>query len=75
MKEYPINMIWIYSNTASLSKDNFMPSDHLQTTLADTLNHFPILTGRATEKTKGNMTIHLANEGVVYAEAECLIIL
>jgi hypothetical protein len=48
-----------------------MPSDHLQTTLSDTLNYFPILAGRATEDAKGNATIHLTNEGVLYTEAEC----
>jgi hypothetical protein len=70
-KGFTINMIWIYSNTSNLSKDSFMPSDHLQKTLSDTLNYFPILAGRATEDTKGNVTIHLTNEGVLYTEAEC----
>jgi shikimate O-hydroxycinnamoyltransferase len=67
----PINMIWVYSNTENLSKDNFMPSDYLQTTLSNTLNYFPILAGRLTQDAKGNATIHLTNEGVLYTEAEC----
>ncbi|CAF4922079.1 unnamed protein product, partial [Rotaria sp. Silwood1] len=46
-KIYSVNMIWIYSNTANLSKDDFMPSDQLQATLSNTLNYFPILAGRA----------------------------
>ncbi len=29
------------------------------------------LAGRATEDAKGNATIHLTNEGVLYTEAEC----
>jgi shikimate O-hydroxycinnamoyltransferase len=66
-----INMIWVYSNIENLSKDNFMPSDYLQTTLSNTLNYFPILAGRLTEDTKDNATIHFTNEGVVYTEAEC----
>ncbi|CAF1048193.1 unnamed protein product [Rotaria sordida] len=70
-KPFLVSMIWIYSNTANLSKDDFMPSDQLQITLADTLNYFPILAGRATEDTKGNVTMHLTNEGVLYTEAEC----
>jgi shikimate O-hydroxycinnamoyltransferase len=70
-KLFPIGMIWIYENTENLSKDTFMPSDHLQTTLSDTLNYFPILAGRTTEDAKGNATIHLTNEGVLYTEAEC----
>ncbi|CAF2391034.1 unnamed protein product [Rotaria sp. Silwood2] len=70
-KQFSVNMIWIYSNTANLSKDDFMPSDQLQTTLSNTLNYFPILAGRATEDTKGNVIIHLTNEGVLYTEAEC----
>ncbi|CAF0897882.1 unnamed protein product [Rotaria sp. Silwood1] len=70
-KIYSVNMIWIYSNTANLSKDDFMPSDQLQATLSNTLNYFPILAGRATEDEKGNVTIHLTNEGVLYTEAEC----
>lgn len=67
-----INMLWLYSNTEKLSKDDFMPSQQLQTTLADALNYFPILAGRATEDEKGNTTIHLTNEGVLYTEAECM---
>ncbi|CAF3385015.1 unnamed protein product, partial [Rotaria sp. Silwood2] len=67
-KHYPVSMIWVYSN---LSKDDFMPSDQLQTTLSDTLNYFSILAGRATENTKGNVIMHLTNEGVLYTEAEC----
>ncbi|CAF3769030.1 unnamed protein product [Rotaria sp. Silwood1] len=70
-KGFPVNMIWIYSNTANLSKDDFMPSNQLQATLSNTLNYFPILAGRATEDEKGNVTIHLTNEGVLYTEAEC----
>ncbi|CAF1138202.1 unnamed protein product [Rotaria sp. Silwood1] len=70
-KGFLVNMIWIYSNTANLSKDDFMPSDQLQATLSNTLNYFPILAGRATEDEKGNVTIHLTNEGVLYTEAEC----
>ncbi|CAF4159672.1 unnamed protein product [Rotaria sordida] len=70
-KQFSVSMIWIYSNTTNLSKDDFMPSDQLQITLADTLNYFPILAGRATEDTKGNVTMHLTNEGVLYTEAEC----
>ena len=67
----PINMIWIYSNTENLSRDEFMPSNVLQSTLADTLNYFPILAGRVTEDDKANATVHLTNEGVLYTEAEC----
>ncbi|CAF1511609.1 unnamed protein product [Rotaria sp. Silwood1] len=70
-KQWPTNMIWFYSNTANLSKDNFMPSNHLQTTLSDTLNYFPMLAGRIIEDAKGNVTVHLTNEGVLYTEAEC----
>ncbi|CAF2635123.1 unnamed protein product [Rotaria sp. Silwood2] len=71
-KQTPIRMIWIYSNTANTSKEDFMPAEHLQTTLSDTLNYFPILAGRATEDAKGNVTIHLTNEGILYTEAECM---
>ncbi|CAM4851103.1 unnamed protein product [Rotaria magnacalcarata] len=71
-KQTPIRMIWIYSNTENLSKEDFMPSEHLQTTLSDTLNYFPILAGRATEDAKSNVTMHLTNEGVLYTEAECI---
>lgn len=70
-KHSPIRMLWIYSNTINLSKDEFMPSDRLQTTLSDTLNYFPMLAGRATEDEKGNCIIHLTNDGVLYTEAEC----
>jgi len=70
-KQWPTNMIWFYSNTANLSKDNFMPSNHLQTTLSDTLNYFPMLAGRIIEDAKGNVIVHLTNEGVLYTEAEC----
>ncbi|CAF4440373.1 unnamed protein product, partial [Rotaria sp. Silwood2] len=70
-KHYPVSMIWLYSNDSNLSKDEFMPSDQLQTTLSDILNYFPILAGRATEDNKGNVTMHLTNEGVLYTEAEC----
>ncbi|CAF4615810.1 unnamed protein product [Rotaria sp. Silwood1] len=48
-----------------------MPSDQLQATPSNTLNYFPILAGRTTEDEKGNVTIHLTNEGVLYTEAEC----
>ena len=68
---YPINMMWIYSNSEHLSRDEFMPSNVLQSTLADTLNYFPILAGRITEDEKGNAIVHLTNEGVLYTEAEC----
>ncbi|CAM4756350.1 unnamed protein product [Rotaria magnacalcarata] len=70
-KQFPINMIWIYSNSENLSKEDFLSSDQLKTTLSDTLNYFPILAGRATEDAKGNVTIHLTNEGVLFTEATC----
>ena len=71
-KEFPTNMIWIYANTENLSKDEFMPSNYLQTTLSNTLNYFPMLAGRITEDAKGNATVHVTNEGVLFTEAECL---
>lgn len=71
-KRFPIKMLWLYSNSEKLSKDDFMPSKQLQTSLADALNYFPILCGRVQEDEKGNATIHLTNEGVLYTEAECL---
>ncbi len=67
----PVHMIWIYLNSLKMSKDEFMPSIQLQSTLSDTLNHFPILAGRITEDTSGNATIHLNNEGVLFTEAQC----
>ena len=70
-KQFPVNMIWIYSNTKNLSRDEFMPSNLLQSTLADTLNYFPLLAGRVTEDDQSNATIHLSNEGILYTEAEC----
>jgi shikimate O-hydroxycinnamoyltransferase len=70
-KSIPIKMIWIYWNSLKMSKDKFMPSIQLQSTLSDTLNHFPILAGRITEDTNGNATIHLNNEGVSFTEAQC----
>jgi hypothetical protein len=70
-KKWPTNMIWFYSNTANLPTDSFMPSNHLKTTLSDTLNYFPMLAGRIVEDAKGNAIVHLTNEGVLYTEAEC----
>lgn len=70
-KQFPVNMIWIYSNTEHLSKEEFLPSNLLQSTLADTLDYFPLLAGRVTEDDQANATIHLNNEGVLYTEAEC----
>jgi len=67
----PIDMIWIYRNNSKMSDNEFMPSIELQSTLSDTLNHFPILCGRLTEDTNGNATIHLTNEGVLFTEAQC----
>lgn len=64
-------MIWIYQNTAAKSQDEFMPSMELQSTLSETLNHFPILAGRITEDSHGNATVHLTNEGVLFTEAQC----
>ena len=40
-------------------------------TLSDTLNYFPMLAGRIIEDAKGNVIVHLTNEGVLYIEAEC----
>ncbi|CAF2065198.1 unnamed protein product [Rotaria magnacalcarata] len=70
-KQFPISMIWVYSNSENLPNADFLPTDQLKTTLSDTLNYFPILAGRATEDTKGNITIHLTNEGVLFTEATC----
>lgn len=70
-RQFHTNMLWVYSNTENLSKDDFMPSIYLQQILSDTLNYFPILAGRAIEDEKCNTTIHLTNEGVLFTEAEC----
>ena len=67
----PIHMIWIYQNTAAKNQDELMPSMELQSTLSDTLNHFPILAGRITEDSNGNATVHLTNEGVLFTDAQC----
>ena len=70
-KLFPTHMLWIYSNSENLPKDEFMPTNYLQTTLSDTLNHFPLVAGRLTEDDKGNATVHMTNEGVFFTEAEC----
>ncbi|UJR13038.1 hypothetical protein I4U23_000064 [Adineta vaga] len=70
-KVVPMSMIWVYSINSKTDKDHFMTSDKLQSTLSDTLNHFPILAGRLTQDAKGNVLVLLTNEGVSFTEAKC----
>jgi hypothetical protein len=66
LKGYLLGMIWIYADDGKIKKDEFMPSKYLQSTLSDTLNYFPILSGRMSEDRNGNGQIHLTNDGVLF---------
>jgi hypothetical protein len=65
-------MIWIYSNDLKINKNEFMSSNDLQSRLSNTLNHFPILSGRMSEDINENGQIHLTNDGVLFTESKCL---
>jgi shikimate O-hydroxycinnamoyltransferase len=72
LKGYLIAMIWIYPNNLKVNKDQFMPSEHLQSTLSNTLNYFPVLSGRMSADECENCHIHLTNKEVLFTESRCL---